>query len=166
MGTEWVAQLWGIGLVALAGALGAVIGLEREFADKPAGLRTHILVCAASALLILIGQGVLDQFRREGVDAALRADPLRIIQAIVIGISFLGAGTIIHQGGQHVEGLTTAASILLTAGIGIAVAIERIVFAGGITLSAVAVLFVFGWLEKKLRLRSTSLDERRGDQRP
>jgi hypothetical protein len=93
MGNEWESQLWEVGLVALAGALGAIIGVEREFADKPAGLRTHILVCAASALLMLIGKGVLQQFSVEGVDSAYRADPLRIIQAIVIGISFLGAGT-------------------------------------------------------------------------
>jgi putative Mg2+ transporter-C (MgtC) family protein len=166
MGTEWESELWGIGLVALAGGLGAVIGLEREFADKPAGLRTHILVCAASALLMLVGQSVLDQFREKAADSAFQGDPLRIIQAIVIGISFLGAGTIIHQGGQYVEGLTTAASILLTAGIGIAVAVERLVFAGGVTLLAIAVLFVFGWLEKKLRSRSTSLDEGGGDHQP
>jgi putative Mg2+ transporter-C (MgtC) family protein len=162
MGTAWDAQLWAVGLVALAGGLGAVIGLEREFADKPAGLRTHIFVCAASTLLMLLGQAVLEQFRTEGVDSALRADPLRIIQAIVIGISFLGAGTIIHRRGQYVEGLTTAASILLTAGIGIAVAIERFVFAGGITLVAVAVLFVFGWLERRLRPNPESPEEGRG----
>jgi putative Mg2+ transporter-C (MgtC) family protein len=166
MGTEWESELWGIGLVGLAGGLGAVIGLEREFAEKPAGLRTHILVCAASALLMLVGQSVLDQFREKAADSAFQGDPLRIIQAIVIGISFLGAGTIIHQGGQYVEGLTTAASILLTAGIGIAVAVERLVFASGVTLLAIAVLFLFGWLERKLRSRSTSLDEGGGDHQP
>ena len=151
MGTE--GEVWSIGLVALAGGLGAVIGLEREVADKPAGLRTHILVCAASALLMLVGRFVLAEFQ-EGAALAFPSDPLRIIQAIVIGISFLGAGTIIHQRGRYVEGLTTAASILLTAGIGIAVAVERFVFAGGVTLLAVAVLFVFGWCETKLRPRS------------
>jgi putative Mg2+ transporter-C (MgtC) family protein len=161
IGSNWESQLAGVGLVAVAGGLGAVIGLEREIADKPAGLRTHMLVCAASALLMLVGQGVLDQFHEKRVDSVL-ADPLRTIQAIVIGISFLGAGTIVHRRGQYVEGLTTAASILLTAGIGIAVAIERLVFAGGITLSAVAVLFVFGWLEKRLRPSSVLPLEKRG----
>ncbi|MFG0334841.1 MAG: MgtC/SapB family protein, partial [Maioricimonas sp. JB049] len=108
-------------LVALAGLLGGVIGFEREIADKPAGLRTHIFVAAAAALLVLLAEGAVDFFQQTGSDTQIEADPIRIIQAIVIGISFLGAGTIVHRRGEEVEGLTTAASIFLTASIGIAV---------------------------------------------
>lgn len=72
------------------------------------------------------------------------------MQAIVIGISFLGAGTIIHQGNDRVEGLTTAASIFLTAGLGIAVAVGQVVLAAGITVFAVIVLALVGWIERRL----------------
>lgn len=146
----WESQLRDIGMVALSGGLGAIIGCEREIADKPAGLRTHILVSAAATLFMLLADAVLKEFQQDAGIHPLNADPIRIIQAIVIGISFLGAGTIIHQGNHRVEGLTTAASILLTAGIGIAVAVDRLVFATGITLLAVIVLFVVGWVESKL----------------
>ena len=136
-----------LGLVALAGGLGALIGAEREYNDKPAGLRTHIFVCAASALLMLLGDAVLDNYKNRG--HSLDGDPIRVIQAIVIGISFLGTGTIIHQS-ERVEGLTTAASIFLTAGIGIAVAVERIVLAVGTAIFGVIVLVGIGWFEHRM----------------
>lgn len=140
-----VEQLYEVGLVALAALLGAVVGFEREFAAKPAGLRTHMFVCAASAMLMLLGDSVVERFE---LNEGTISDPIRIIQAIVIGISFLGTGTIIHTQGAHVEGLTTAATILFASGIGISVASERFVFALGITCLAVAILFVIGWTER------------------
>ena len=150
---EWAEDLNSLGLVALAGVFGALIGLEREIRDKPAGLRTHIFVCSASALFMLLGDAILESFKEQGHDS-IQADPIRVIQAIVIGISFLGTGTIIHQGGDRVEGLTTAAAIFLTAGIGIAVAVERIILAAGTTLFAVIVLVVIGWIEHWFERRS------------
>jgi putative Mg2+ transporter-C (MgtC) family protein len=149
-------QLSHLGLVMLAGFLGGVIGLEREFADKPAGLRTHIFVCAASAMLMLIGKSVLESFLQRS-EGAIEGDPLRIIQAIVVGISFLGTGTIIHRHDNRVEGLTTASSILLTAGIGIAVSVDQLVFAIGITFMAVIVLVLVGWGERKVQQRQRRL---------
>lgn len=97
-------QLQRLGVVAIAAGLGALVGVEREFADKPAGLRTHMFVGAASAMLMLLGDSVLDRFQQEDL-GSVRADPIRIIQAIVVGISFLGAGTIIHHPDNRVEGL-------------------------------------------------------------
>ncbi|NNE01043.1 MAG: MgtC/SapB family protein [Pirellulaceae bacterium] len=143
-------QLYQVGLVAIAGALGAIVGVEREFADKPAGLRTHMFVCAASALLMLLGDGVVDQFQQEDRNS-ISADPIRIIQAIVVGISFLGAGTIIHHHDNRVEGLTTAASILLTAGIGISVAVDKYVLATGIALMALTILLLVGVIERQIQ---------------
>jgi len=143
------------GLVALAGGLGAVLGLEREVSHKPAGLRTHIFVCGGAALLMIMGDAVITEFRSQGHEG-LEADPLRIMQAIVIGISFLGTGTIIHQGGTRVEGLTTAASIFLTAGIGIAVAVNHILLAGATTLFGVFVLIAIGWMERRFNRAETS----------
>lgn len=140
-----------LGVIVLAAALGAAVGIEREIADKPAGLRTHMFVCAAAALLMLLGDIVLDHF--QGIEQAinLQADPIRVIQAIVIGISFLGAGTIIHRDGKGVEGLTTASSILLTAGIGIATAVGRWGLAVGVALFALIVLFVMGQVERAVQ---------------
>jgi putative Mg2+ transporter-C (MgtC) family protein len=144
----WVQDLEILSRVALAGGLGALIGLEREISDKPAGLRTHIFVASASALLMLLGDAVLDSFEAQG-HQTMQSDPIRIIQAIVIGISFLGTGTIIHQS-DRVEGLTTAASIFLTAGIGVAVAVERIVLAAGTAVFGLIVLVAIGWIEHRL----------------
>lgn len=135
-------------LVALAGLFGGVIGLERELADKPAGLRTHIFVAAGSALLVLLAEGAMDFFRQSGKADQIEGDPVRIIQAIIVGISFLGAGTIIHRRESEVEGLTTAASIYLTAAIGIAVGVHRLWLAGEITIFAVVVLIGVSWIER------------------
>ncbi|EMI18101.1 MgtC/SapB transporter [Rhodopirellula maiorica SM1] len=149
-------------VVLIAGALGAVVGFEREFADKPAGLRTHMFVCAASAMLVLLGDIVLERFN-QGNESNISADPIRMIQAIVVGISFLGAGTIIHHRDQRVEGLTTAASILLTSGIGIAVAVGQLYFAAGVTLLAVLVLIIVGWIERCIQRRLGHRDQTPSD---
>ena len=145
-------EIGGLATIAIAAGLGAIIGIEREMADKPAGLRTHMFVAAAAALLMLLSNSVLDHFQRlEGAaSASLTSDPVRVIQAIVVGISFLGAGTIIHRDDSSVEGLTTASSILLTAGIGIATAIGKVVLAGGVAVFALVVLLVAGWVERKI----------------
>ena len=142
-------QLRQLGSVAIAAGLGAMVGIEREFADKPAGLRTHMLVCAASATLMLLGDAVLHRFQQDAA-TSISADPLRIIQAIIVGISFLGAGTIIHHGDKRVEGLTTASSILLTSAIGIAVAVHQLAFAFGVACLTVLVLLVVGQAEKRI----------------
>ncbi|MES2764736.1 MAG: MgtC/SapB family protein [Bacteroidota bacterium] len=138
---DWFSQLKIVGEVALAMLLGGVIGVEREMADKPAGFRTHMLVAGAAAMLVCIGQIVAIDFLKHVPNHAVQADPMRIIGAIVTGISFLGAGTIFRNNkGEHVEGLTTAATIFFSAAIGIAVAIEQFVLAIGVTILALVVL--------------------------
>jgi putative Mg2+ transporter-C (MgtC) family protein len=95
--------------ILLATVLGGAIGWERETTGKAAGLRTHMLVCAGATLFIALGNLLAATFE---VDEFIRADPLRIIEAIVAGVSFLGAGTIfVSRGERQVVGLTTAASI-------------------------------------------------------
>lgn len=138
------------GTVAVAGLLGGAIGLERELAGKPAGMRTHVFVAAGAALLVLLGEDAIDFFQRNDDATTIQADPIRVMQAIVVGISFLGAGTIIHQDGGEVEGLTTAASIFLTAGIGIAVGVGRFWLAVETTIFAVLVLVCIRWLERHI----------------
>lgn len=135
---HWTIQLQIIGEVAIAMLLGGIIGIEREMADKPAGFRTQMLVAGAAALLVGLADALLVRFAGEG---AGRSDPIRIVEAIVTGISFLGAGTIFRRtASEQVQGLTTAASILLCAAIGIAVALRQFVLAVGVTLLALIVL--------------------------
>lgn len=148
--TNCLQQLQAAGLVALAGLLGGIIGLEREIAGKPAGLRTHIFVCATSALFMVLGQSLIATFDKT-TGAAVSADPIRIMQAVVVGISFLGAGTILrHSGKDRIEGLTTAASILLVSGIGIAVAMGQLVLALAVTALSLIVLVVLGFVGKRV----------------
>src|SRR6185369_13244518 len=108
-GAQFVALLH----IALAMVLGGVLGIDREQRHKPAGLRTHMLVAGSAALLVTLGEVVIVQYNRPELVAAVRADPLRILSAVITGVSFLGAGTIIRRHGaeDHVEGLTTAASL-------------------------------------------------------
>lgn len=122
-----------LGKILLAALLGGLVGIEREFAEKPAGLRTHMLVGSVSTLLVILGTRIVGAFDQQNV---ITADPIRILQAIVIGISFLGAGTILKYGAedkQTVEGLATSASILSVAAIGIAVALSAYILATGAT---------------------------------
>jgi putative Mg2+ transporter-C (MgtC) family protein len=121
-----------------AGLLAAVLGWERESARKPAGLRTHMLVGVASALFTVLGELAVANYPAEG---GLRADPIRVIQAVAIGIGFLGSGVIfVARDGEHVVGLTTAASVWATAAVGIAVGLGHYILAAGSTVILVVVL--------------------------
>src|SRR5256885_5924731 len=93
----------------LAAVLGGLIGLERELRDKPAGLRTNILICLGSTLFMSISTRVAE---------VLGGDPTRIAAQIITGIGFLGAGAVLHSHG-FVLGLTTAATIWVVAGLGV-----------------------------------------------
>ena len=100
----------------VAGILGAVVGLDREYRAKEAGYRTHFLVSLGSALIMVVSQyGFQDVILENSVSL----DPSRVAAQVVSGIGFIGAGTIIIQK-QFVRGLTTAAGIWATAGIGLA----------------------------------------------
>jgi putative Mg2+ transporter-C (MgtC) family protein len=144
-----LADQWtGLGLVLVAAALGGVIGFERAEADKPAGLRTHMLVCAAAALIIVLGRFALEDAAAES-DA--QGDPSRALHAVVTGIGFIGAGTIIvDRSGQRVRGLTTATGLFFTAALGMAVGFEFFVLAGGATVLALVALRVIHWLEARV----------------
>ena len=137
--------------VAVAMLLGAIIGLEREFKDKPAGLRTHMLVAGAAALLVSLGDVVTSQFQLELGGQVVQADPIRIMEAVITGVSFLGAGTIIRsRAGGQVEGLTTAATLLVAAAVGVCVALSQILLAVGITILVLITLRGLGFAEKWL----------------
>jgi putative Mg2+ transporter-C (MgtC) family protein len=143
--------------VALAMGLGALVGLERQLASKPAGLRTHMLVAGSGALVVSLGQSVIDAFPDDAPPGVVTLDPLRIIEAVIAGVSFLGAGTIITRAeAGDVQGLTTAASLLMAAGIGIAVGMLQVVVAIGTALLTLVVLRVVGMLESNRNGRTTS----------
>ena len=142
--------------VGLAMVLGATIGLEREIEDKPAGLRTHMLVAGAAALLVALSDVMIKHFNVALGSELVRSDPTRIIQAVITGVSFLGAGTIIrHSSTRQVEGLTTAASILFAATVGVCAALSQLVLAVGVTAFVLATLRGVGhfeqWLEQRQR---------------
>ena len=139
-------QLQIVGYVALAMILCAFIGIEREMADKPAGFRTHMLVGGAAALLVKLSGVIVDSLAVSS--SLIQVDPIRVIEAIIAGVSFLGAGTIFRRTDQETtEGLTTAASLLFVAGIGISVATGQLVLAICVTLMALLVLRGAGWLQ-------------------
>jgi len=152
---EFLVELKILGHVAVAMLLGAVIGYERELAEKPAGMRTHMLVAGAAALLVSLGDILVTGFGKQFSSDLIRSDPIRIIEAIVTGVAFLGAGTIIRRGDQTViEGLTTAASLLFTAAVGICVALHELLLAAGVTGLALLTLRVVQAIEARLRRKS------------
>lgn len=122
--------------LAVAALLGGAIGLERELDEKAAGLRTHMLVAAGSALFTLVSAYGFHEFLTRG-GAVVRADPSRIAAQIVTGVGFLGAGVIFRQG-LTVRGLTTAASLWLVAAVGMAAGAGF--WEGAVIATAVALL--------------------------
>lgn len=108
-----------VGRSALAFVLGGVIGWEREYEEKPAGLRTFILVCLGAALFVLLSLEITEEAQQTMQNGPTRVDPVRLLASIAQGIGFLGAGTILVTRGS-VLGLTTAAAIWATSAIGAA----------------------------------------------
>ena len=133
-------------LLRLIAALfaGAFIGYERSFHGRPAGLRTHVLVCLASAVLMLVT--VYEDHWVRTAAGETRLDPTRMAQGIMTGIGFLGAGVIVKEG-LNVRGLTTAASIWITAGIGVLAGVGLYVPMVASVILTLMVLSVFRWVE-------------------
>jgi putative Mg2+ transporter-C (MgtC) family protein len=126
-------------LVALA--LGCALGFQRAHVSKAAGMRTHMLVALGAAIVVLVP-------RLTGMSSA---DSSRIIQGILTGIGFLGGGVILKMSEQHqIVGITTAATIWLTATIGIATGTGRLGLAIVGTALAYIILTIFGWIEREI----------------
>jgi putative Mg2+ transporter-C (MgtC) family protein len=143
MSTSW----WHDALPLLVSlVLGTMLGFERQVDRKPAGLRTHTLVCMGAALFILTGR-----------HAALAggADPTRTLHGIVTGIGFLGAGAILHRTEGGVTGLTTAASIWVVAGVGAAAGLEAYGLAAAATVLAWIVLRFYVRIDRWLSPRDS-----------
>jgi putative Mg2+ transporter-C (MgtC) family protein len=140
MGPEIYGEFALLVRLLIAGVLAGVLGWEREQARKSAGLRTHMLVGIASALYTVLAELAVAQHAGEAGD--FRADPIRVVQAVAIGIGFLGGGVIfVSKSGESVRGLTTAGSIWATAAIGIASGLGYYVLAVGTTVLLLLVLW-------------------------
>lgn len=136
---SFVAESWLDMVVRLlvAMALGAVCGWERELINRPAGLRTHMMVALGAAVFVIIAFAMKEELTTGG-PGGVPFDPSRVVAGIITGIGFLGAGTIIQSGGR-VRGLTTAAGLWVVAGIGAAAGMGLFTLAG---ITAGCVLFV------------------------
>ena len=129
--------------ILVAAALGGIVGIERQLRDQPAGFRTHILLSVGSALFTIVGAFGFGAFIGEAKTVQLQGDPTRVAAQIVAGIGFLGGGAILKYG-PTVRGLTTAASLWVTAAIGMAVAMG---FYFGATATALVAVFTLAGLK-------------------
>ena len=129
--------------------LGTLVGLERQMGRKPAGLRTHVLVCLGSTMFVLTTKHAVTAFGGTSLDAT------RIVHGVVTGVGFLGAGSIMRTEG-FVVGLTTAASVWMVAAIGTAVGVRAYPLAVVGAVMALIVLEGYRWLE---RVTETGNDE-------
>lgn len=126
--------------VLMAVAVGGIIGLERETVKRPAGLRTHMLVCAASAMVMDINLIIVASYPN--------ADPMRLGAQVISGMGFLGAGTIIKEG-INVKGLTTAAGLWSVACLGLVIGAGQYLMGGIAAVIMFLILKVVGKLEKR-----------------
>jgi putative Mg2+ transporter-C (MgtC) family protein len=148
-------ELWILLRLVVAALLGGVVGFEREYTGKHAGLRTHMLVAVGAAMFMSFMDLLAVESRPlappgEAGNFRVQIEPMAVVTAIVTGISFLGAGTIFTSNRHDkVKGLTTAASIWVTAAIGISVGLEHYVLAAGATLLVLLILRLLVLLEPK-----------------
>lgn len=143
--------------VAVAMILGGILGYDRELASRPAGLRTHMLVAGASALLVGLSGIIITNYSQHAGSGIVQTDPIRTIEAIITGISFLGAGTIFRSRSENdVQGLTTAATILFCSAIGICVALQELLIACCCTLLALIILRILAGSKEQQRKSAAS----------
>lgn len=134
-------------------AAGSVIGIERSLHGHPAGFRTHALVCLASSLLMMITIYAGKWLPPDMLADSIKMDPIRMAQGIMTGIGFLGAGVIFKEG-MSVRGLTTAASIWITAAIGILMGIGFYIAAVLGTILTLGILYLFQLIEDRVPVQS------------
>ena len=145
-------QAWIVARVSFAAALGGLVGFERRNAGKSAGIRTHMLVAAASALAVGLGELVRIQ--------AGTGDPMRMMHAVVTGIGFIGGGMIyVQKRARGPYGLTSAATVVLVAGLGMASGAGAPLLAGAGTVLTLITLRGVQAIEEKVHLRAAGDDQ-------
>lgn len=143
-------QLWILLDVLIATILCGFVGFEREDVNKPAGLRTNMIVGGASCLIVSLTIPLVDFIEAQNIPNIITTDPIRVLEAIVVGIGFIGAGTIMKQNDDRIKGLTTAATLLYALGIGASVALKQYIVGVGITILVLIINFVVRHLEHRL----------------
>ncbi|SET15884.1 putative Mg2+ transporter-C (MgtC) family protein [Marinobacter segnicrescens] len=146
--------------LSVATGFGFLLGLERELRGKPAGLRSHMLVAMGAAAFVMVGMHIL--FATATGDPSARIDPTRIVEGVIGGIGFLGAGCIIQARGS-VQGITTGASIWIAGAVGVASGIGNLSLAALLSAFALITIAVLGHFEKEvLNDREEPTGARRG----
>jgi len=143
----------------VAALLGGIVGMERGSGDRPAGFRTHILVCAGSALIMLVSMYGFEGFADVPLKYPNNRDSARIAAQVVSGIGFLGAGTILHEG-ITVRGLTTAASLWMISAIGLATGAGMYLVSVVATIITFTTLTTFHSVEKRFAAASSKSDKK------
>jgi putative Mg2+ transporter-C (MgtC) family protein len=146
MNANMPVEIWLFRLV-VAVVLGGIVGFERQYHGRPAGLRTHILVCMGSALITMAGIALIASQSTMG--ETIRSDPARIAAGVITGIGFLGGGVIMRTR-DHVRGLTTAASIWFIAGLGVVIGLGLTLVALVATVIEQITLISLAALEKMM----------------
>ncbi|MFA7431664.1 MAG: MgtC/SapB family protein [Rhodospirillaceae bacterium] len=142
-----------------ASVLAGLLGINREWRHKPAGLRTHILVAVAACAFALLSMDLF--LETAALHPEAQSDPIRVIEAVVTGVAFLGAGVIIQAGGT-VTGVTTGASVWVAGAIGLAAGTGNIRIAVLCTAFGLIALIVLGWFERRFTKRPAD-DEEEGN---
>lgn len=137
----------------LAALFGAAIGFEREWRNRPAGLRTHILVCVAAATFAILTIEIVHApvFTTEAIKDSVKVDPIRVVEAVTAGVAFLAAGVVIFTRGE-VQGLTTGAGMWLAGAIGVACGLGLWQIATFGAIMTLIVLVLLQTLERRLDL--------------
>lgn len=133
----------------VAAVLGALIGLEREIKNHPAGLRTHMLVSTAAAAFTVMTFEIYHEMVDLGGDTIARLDPIRVIEAVTAGVAFLAAGAIIRSGSGDIKGLTTGAAMWMAGAIGVASGAGFFSVAVFATVLVLVITIVLGQIEKR-----------------
>ena len=136
--------------LVLAAVLGAVVGLEREVHGRPAGIRTYLLLCMGSALIMVVSELLFFKYESKGLGDILRADPGRIAAQAITGIGFLGAGVILRYK-DTIRGLTTAACVWVACAIGLAIGAGFYLFGAAVTILTLTSLVGLKFLERRLK---------------
>ncbi len=148
------------GRILLALLLGGLIGVEREASGHPAGFRTHIMVALGAALFGIVSVDGFHRFVTERAETNVQVDVTRVASQVVVGIGFLGAGTIVRHRGS-VRGLTTAASLWVTCAVGLAVGVAAygpaVITTLAVLLSLVVLRFPGAWISDRIAARTRTV---------
>lgn len=147
----------------VAAVLGALIGLEREIKNHPAGLRTHMLVATAAAAFTIMTFEIYHEMVDLSADSIARLDPIRVIEAVTAGVAFLAAGAIIRSGRGDIKGLTTGAAMWMAGAIGVAAGAGFFSVAVLATVLVLIITILLGQFEKRFLDKQDRSGGDRGD---